>query len=346
MFALCREQVHSSKYNPFVHNKGTSATKPTTTTDVSFVGAQVKAEHGCIVAPTLKTAEFEQGRLPLAMQVVDLEREKDKQGEVLECDSSEEFSVVQGCDASVLLDSPSNEAEKDARPNANSLRGFKEIEEIKAAIEAECPGDVSCADILALAARDAVVEVGGNSWSVALGRKDGRVSLKSEADVKIPSPFDTFDQLVQNFGAVGLNHHEMVVLSGGHTIGRASCGAVQKRLYNFGGVEGATDPSIDPKFANELKKQCPQNQQGSELSTDSSKNTFDNLYFKAVLAKKGLFESDANLLTNPVGLELVTRYSKPGSSFYNDFAAAMLKMSNIQWSTDGEIRRVCSVVNA
>ncbi|KAL2629473.1 hypothetical protein R1flu_014159 [Riccia fluitans] len=253
---------------------------------------------------------------------------------------------VRGCDASVLLDSPSNEAEKDARPNANSLRGFKEIEEIKTAIEAECPGVVSCADILALAVRDAVVEVGGNSWSVALGRKDGRVSLKSEADVEIPSPFDTFDQLVQNFAAVGLNQHEMVVLSGGHTIGRASCGAVQQRLYNFGGVEGATDPSIDPKFAKELKEKCPQNQQGSELSMDSSKSTFDNLYFKAVLAKKGLFESDANLLTNPVGLELVTRYSKPVSSFYSDFAAAMLKMSNIQWSTDGEIRRVCSAINA
>ncbi|KAL2613102.1 hypothetical protein R1flu_024794 [Riccia fluitans] len=57
--ALCQEQVPSSKDNPFVHNKDTSATKPTTTADVSFVGAQVKAEQECIVAPTLKTIEFE-----------------------------------------------------------------------------------------------------------------------------------------------------------------------------------------------------------------------------------------------------------------------------------------------
>ncbi|OAE32415.1 hypothetical protein AXG93_4866s1000 [Marchantia polymorpha subsp. ruderalis] len=72
---------------------------------------------------------------------------------------------------------------------------------------------------------------------------------------------------------------------------------------------------------------------------DSTKNTFDHLYFKAVLNNKGLFQSDANLLTNPVGKELVTRYSKAGSSFSSDFAAAMTKMSNIQWATDGEAGR-------
>ncbi|KAL2608368.1 hypothetical protein R1flu_026941 [Riccia fluitans] len=83
MFALYREHVHSSKDNLFVHNKVTGATKLTTTANVSFVGAQVKAEQGCIVAPTLKTTEFKQGRSSLATQVVELEREKDQQGNCL-----------------------------------------------------------------------------------------------------------------------------------------------------------------------------------------------------------------------------------------------------------------------
>ncbi|KAL2644120.1 hypothetical protein R1flu_011707 [Riccia fluitans] len=38
---------------------GRDARKPTIAVYDSFVGAQVKAEQGCIVAPTLKTAEFE-----------------------------------------------------------------------------------------------------------------------------------------------------------------------------------------------------------------------------------------------------------------------------------------------
>lgn len=61
----------------------------------------------------------------------------------------------QGCDGSVLLNSTKKQAEKDAIPNL-SLRGYHVIDAVKSAVEQACPGVVSCADIIALVARDSV----------------------------------------------------------------------------------------------------------------------------------------------------------------------------------------------
>jgi peroxidase len=70
------------------------------------------------------------------------------------------MTYMQGCDASVLLDDTANfTGEKNSFPNANSLRGFEVIDDIKKQLETLCPNVVSCADILAVAARDAILEV-------------------------------------------------------------------------------------------------------------------------------------------------------------------------------------------
>jgi peroxidase len=69
-------------------------------------------------------------------------------------------TYVQGCDGSVLLDDTITlQGEKKASPNINSLKGFRIIDRIKNKIESECPGIVSCADILTIAARDAIILV-------------------------------------------------------------------------------------------------------------------------------------------------------------------------------------------
>lgn len=68
--------------------------------------------------------------------------------------------LSKGCDASVLLDdTPYFTGEKNALPNHNSLRGFEVIDDIKEHLERICPSTVSCADILALAAREAIDQV-------------------------------------------------------------------------------------------------------------------------------------------------------------------------------------------
>ncbi|RZC65933.1 hypothetical protein C5167_009623 [Papaver somniferum] len=67
---------------------------------------------------------------------------------------------VNGCDGSILLDDASNfTGEQNANPNQNSVRGFNVIDDIKTAVEKVCPGVVSCADILTMAARKSVVLV-------------------------------------------------------------------------------------------------------------------------------------------------------------------------------------------
>lgn len=65
------------------------------------------------------------------------------------------FSGSQGCDGSILLDGD-EDIEKFATPNINSARGFEVIDRIKSSVESLCSGVVSCADILAIVARDSV----------------------------------------------------------------------------------------------------------------------------------------------------------------------------------------------
>ncbi|KAF9604365.1 hypothetical protein IFM89_006372, partial [Coptis chinensis] len=150
-----------------------------------------------------------------------------------------------GCDALVLLNSTSNnKAEKEAIPNL-SLVGFDVIDEVKTQLEKSCPGTASCADIVALAARDSVsYQFQKPMWEVLNGRRDGKISSQSEALANIPSHFSSFSILKQNFSRKGLTIHDLVVLSGSHTIGVGHYKFFSNRLYNFTG-KGDSDPSLN-----------------------------------------------------------------------------------------------------
>ncbi|OAE30284.1 hypothetical protein AXG93_2956s1370 [Marchantia polymorpha subsp. ruderalis] len=228
-------------------------------------------------------------------------------------------------------------------------RGVAEVDQIKAALEHSCPGVVSCADILIMVARDATAKVGGPTWPVAMGRRDGVNSTSLMADSNLPFPVLNFSGLVANLAAKGFNAREMITLSGAHTIGRTHCNGILPHLYNFTGKDDATgtDPAMNKNFAVFLKKHCPQGNTTNTIFIDSTAITFDRAYYKSVLQGKGIFITDAALITNPAGKKVVTTFSKPGSTFFTEFAAGMVKMGNlgVLTGTEGAIRRTCQFVN-
>ncbi|CAN6555953.1 unnamed protein product [Malus baccata var. baccata] len=92
---------------------------------------------------------------------------------------------VNGCDASVLWDG--RNSEKFPTSNLNSARGFEVVDKVKNAVDGACSGVVSCADILALIARDSVLLVSFHLWFLKLIRRDGQVPNQRGANLAIPS---------------------------------------------------------------------------------------------------------------------------------------------------------------
>ncbi|XP_047332802.1 lignin-forming anionic peroxidase-like, partial [Impatiens glandulifera] len=252
---------------------------------------------------------------------------------------------VQGCDASVLLDEQASAtSEQNALQNRGSLRGFNVIESAKANLETQCPGVVSCADILAVAARDASVEVSGPSWTVKLGRRDSTTANKDEAESDLPLFTSTLQEHISNFGRKGLNTRDLVALSGSHTIGQAQCFTFRDRIYNTGS-------DIDAGFATTRQSTCPATSgtgDGNLAPLDHvTPNVFDNVYFRNLIEKKGLLQSDQVLFSGGSTDSIVQEYNTNGATFRADFANAMVKMGDIDPLTgqNGIIRRVCSSLN-
>ncbi|GMY25655.1 cationic peroxidase 1-like [Fagus crenata] len=247
-----------------------------------------------------------------------------------------------GCDASVLLnDNATFTGEQTAGPNNNSLRGFNVIDTIKSQLENLCPNTVSCADILAVAARDSVVALGGTNWTVQLGRRDSTTASLSAANSNIPAFTLNLSGLISAFSNKGFTAKEMVALSGSHTIGQARCTVFRARLYN--------ENNINSSYATSLKSNCPSTGGDNNLAPldVTSPTSFDNAYFKNLLNNKGLLHSDQQLFNGVSTDSQVNAYSSNMGTFLADFANAMVKMGNLSplTGTSGQIRTNCGKVN-
>ncbi|XP_072973872.1 peroxidase 45-like [Typha angustifolia] len=256
---------------------------------------------------------------------------------------------VNGCDASVMILSPNKDDEWHS-PDDMSLtaEGFNTIVSAKVAVDSDpqCNNKVSCADILAIAARDVVKFTGGPQYTVELGRLDGRNS--SNSSVILPHPNFDLDELNKMFSNFNLTQTDMIALSGGHTIGVARCEKFWYRLYNYSS-NATTDPSLDPAFAAQLMKDCPRqpNSITFKFLDDVSPFGFDNGYYKALQQGKGLLGSDEVLYTDSRSKGTVDLFAANQTAFYEAFVTAMTRMGRIgvKNSTNGEIRIDCSKPN-
>ncbi|KAF9602897.1 hypothetical protein IFM89_032637 [Coptis chinensis] len=249
---------------------------------------------------------------------------------------------VQGCDGSVLLDgSASGPSEKDAPPNL-TLRPevFRIINELRNRIQRACGQVVSCSDITALAARDAVFLSGGPDYRVPLGRRDGLTFATREATLdNLPFFGSTARELIANVARKGLDATDLVAISGGHTIGRGNCASFTERLYPN------QDPNMDQKYANNLKRICPTTTStGTTVLDIRTPNVFDNRYYVDLMNRQGLLMSDQDLFTDRTTRPIVTSFATNETLFFERFAFSMIKigMLNVVTGTQGEIRANCS----
>ncbi|KAM0852952.1 hypothetical protein ACQ4PT_051419 [Festuca glaucescens] len=223
---------------------------------------------------------------------------------------------VNGCDGSVLLDDSSTlTGEKNAGPNANSLRGYEVIDAIKSPGRRRLPrhrllrrhpsrrrprrrqpagrSDVGGAAGPSGRAHD---HAGGGEQQPPLA-----VVQRGDAylGVRVQGP-----RLPRHGGAVGRAHHR----------GRAS---------------GATDGNLAPLDA-------------------FSSVRFDNGYYRNLLSRFGLLHSDQELFGSGGPVDSIAQtYAGNGGAFSADFVTAMIKMGNISPLTgsSGEIRNNCRKPN-
>lgn len=258
---------------------------------------------------------------------------------------------VRGCDASIMIASPNSNAEKD-HPDNLSLAGdgFDTVVKAKAAVDSDpqCTNKVSCADILALAAREVVSLAGGPFYPVELGRRDGRISTKASVQHSLPSPDFNLDQLNALFSRHGLDQTDMVALSGAHTIGFSHCGRFSKRIYRFT-RQTRIDPTLNLQYAMQLRQMCPINVDPRiAINMDpATPNTFDNAYYLNLQQGKGLFTSDQALFTDSRSKATVNQFASNKAAFQQAFITAMTKLGRVGVLTgnQGEIRRDCTRPN-
>ncbi|KAA8520065.1 hypothetical protein F0562_014321 [Nyssa sinensis] len=254
--------------------------------------------------------------------------------------------AVQSCDASLLLDSTRRTLSEKETDRSFGLRNFRYLDTIKEAVERECPGTVSCADILVLSARDGIVSLGGPYIPLKTGRRDGRKSRADVVEQYLPDHNESISVVLDRFGEMGIDTPGVVALLGAHSVGRTHCVKLVHRLYP------EVDPELNPDHVEHMLHKCPdpipdpkavqyvRNDRGTPMK-------LDNNYYRNILENKGLLIVDHQLATDKKTKPYVKKMAKNQDYFFKHFARAITTLSenNPLTGTKGEIRMQCSVAN-
>ncbi|RCV21913.1 hypothetical protein SETIT_4G176800v2 [Setaria italica] len=242
---------------------------------------------------------------------------------------------VNGCDASILLDDTATfTGEKNAGANANSVRGYEVIDAIKTQVEAACNGTVSCADIVALASRDAVNLVTRRPDVERAARPEGLAHGEPECRQRQPARSGLQRRVPR------LSARDMTALSGAHTVGRARCLFFRGRIYG--------EPNINATFAAARSRRA---RRAAATATSRRSTTRRRTLRQRLLHEPGgaarLLHSDQELFNGGPADALVRKYSGNAGMFANDFAKAMVKMGGLMPAagTPTEVRLNCRKVN-
>ncbi|KAK9724066.1 hypothetical protein RND81_05G045400 [Saponaria officinalis] len=256
--------------------------------------------------------------------------------------------MVQSCDASLLLDTNAAVGIRTEKSDIRNfgMRNFKYINTIKQALESKCPLTVSCADIIALSARDGSLLLGGPYIEMKTGRRDSRQSYATMVQKFIPNHNASASLLLSTFKSIGIDIEGAVAILGAHSVGRVHCVNLVNRLYP------TVDPTLDPEYAAYLKHRCPTpNPEPKDVvyarNDRITPMVLDNMYYKNLLSGKGLLVIDQELASDPRTLPYVKRMAADNNYFHKQFSRAVLLLSenNPLTGSRGEIRKDCRFVN-